>query len=85
MNIFYVLLNKTAFNTAEMLFKKPFLEIAISILIFSTCPIYSIKNFYFCNLLQKHTALFLVLMNRTVTMGGTSSLKKIFAFRGKRC
>jgi len=46
MNIFYVRLNKTTFNTAEMLFKKPFLEITIFILIFGTCPIYK-KTFIF--------------------------------------
>jgi len=59
MNIFYVRFNKTTFNTAEMLFKKPFLEIAIFILIFSTCPIYSIKKLLFLQLIAKaHSSFF---------------------------
>jgi len=40
MNIFYVRLNKTKFNTAEILYKKPFLWTAIFMLIFSTCRIH---------------------------------------------
>jgi len=83
MNIFYVRPNKTTFNTAEMLFKKSFLEIAIFILIFSTCSTY--KKLLFLQLIAKAHSSFFGSTEQDRNYGGTSPLKKCFAFRGKKC
>jgi len=83
MNIFYVRLNKTTFNTSEMLFKKPFLQIAIFILIFSTCPIH--KKLLFLQLIAKAHSSFFGSTEQDRNYGAISPVEKFFAFRGKKC
>jgi len=79
MNNFYVRLNKTTFNIAEMLFKKPFLYSYLF-----SAPAQYIKTFIFATVC-KSTQLFFGSTEQERNYGGHELLEKFFVFRGKKC